>query len=121
MEQKYQLGNGYGSILWDVTAMLQDAADLPVIFYDVQALAAVNPFHGNEAHVMETDLSLPLIVVELRPGVEKLIDGNHRLQKALRLGMAAVPVYRLTFQQHRHYIVDYDETTYRQVVCHWKA
>ena len=121
MEQKYQLGNEYGSILWDITAMLQNAADFPVVTCDVQALAAANPFHGNEAHIMETDLSLPLVVVELRPGVEKLIDGNHRLQKALRLGMTTIPVYRLTFQQHRRYIVDYDEATYQQVVRHWTA
>lgn len=121
MEQKYQLGNEYGSILWDITAMLQDAADFPVVTCDVQALAAANPFHGNEAHIMETDLSLPLVVVELRPGVEKLIDGNHRLQKALRLGMTNIPIHRLTFQQHRRYIVDYDEATYQQVVRHWTA
>lgn len=121
MEQKYQLGNAYGSILWDVTAMLQDAADFPVVACDVHALANANPFHGNEAHIMETDLSLPLLVVELRPGVEKLIDGNHRLQKALRLGMTTISVYRLSFQQHRRYIIDYNEATYQQVVRHWTA
>lgn len=121
MEQKYQLGNKYGSILWDIAAMLQDAADFPVVAYDVQVLAAANSFHGDEVHVMETDLSLPLVVVELLPGVEKLIDGNHRLQKALRLGITTLPVYRLTFQQHRRYIVDYDEATYQQVIRHWTA
>lgn len=59
------------------------------------------------------------LVIELLPGVEKLIDDNHRLQKALRLGITTFPVYRLTFQQHRRFIVDYDEAPYQQVIRHW--
>lgn len=60
MEQNYQLSNEFGSILWNTTAMLQDAADFSVVACDVQVLAAANSFHGDEAHIMETDLSLPL-------------------------------------------------------------
>ena len=39
---------------------------------------------------MTTDPSLPVIVVESKPGFDKLIDENHRLFKALALRPKAI-------------------------------
>lgn len=53
-------------------------------------LATTNPFHGDEDDAMTTDPSLPVIVVESKPGFDKLIDENHRLFKALALRHSTV-------------------------------
>lgn len=68
-----------------------------------------------------TDITQPLIVINLTENVEKLIDGNHRLQKALKLGVKKITAYILSFEEHRNYIVDYDEHIYFKVVSHWEV
>ena len=61
-----------------------------------------------------------MIVVNLKENLDKLIDGNHRLQKALRSDVKEISAYYLSFEEHRNYIVDYDEQVYFEVVNHWK-
>ena len=118
MEQKYKLGNDYGSVMWDIEKILADKHLLTIKQYDVGYLAANNLFYGDINYAMLTDVTQPLIVVKLTKNIDKLIDGNHRLQKALKLGIKTLPAYCLSFEEHRNYIVDYDEETYCKVVEH---
>lgn len=120
MEQKYQIGNEYGSIMWDIEKILKDKGRFKTREYDVKYLASNNPFHGNEEYVMNTDIKQPLIVVNLTENVDKLIDGKHRLQKALKLGIQRITAYSLSFEEHRNYIVDYEAQIYSDVVSHWE-
>ncbi len=120
MEQKYQIGNEYGSIMWDIENLLKDRDRFKIREYDVKYLVLNNPFHGNEEHVMNTDITQPLIVVNLTENVDKLIDGNHRLQKAFKLGVEKIAAYFLSVEEHRNYIVDFDEAIYYEVVSHWQ-
>ena len=120
MEQKYQIGNEYGSIIWDIEKILKDKDKFKTREYDVKYLARNNPFHGSEEYVMNADITQPLIVVSLTENIDKLIDGNHRLQKALKLSVEKIAAYFLTFEEHRNYIIDYEERIYCDVVNHWK-
>jgi hypothetical protein len=54
----------------------------------------------NESHVDLVDLSKPLILAEISPGRFNLIDGNHRLEKARRIGVEFIQAYRLSVDQH---------------------
>ena len=119
MEQKYQIGNEYGSIMWDIEKLLKDISRFAIKEYDVKYLAQNNPFHGNEEHVMDSDITQPLIIVNLTENVDKRIDGNHRLQKALQLGLEKIKAYILSYEEHREYIVDFNEVIYYDVVNHW--
>ena len=120
MEQKYQIGNEYGSIMWDIEKLLRDIKKFRIKTFDVEKLALNNPFHGNREYAMTTDITQPLIIVNLTDNIDKLIDGNHRLQKALKLGIATIDAYYLSFEEHCNYIVDFNESIYRHVVSHWK-
>ena len=120
MEQKYQIGNEYGSIMWDIEKLLRDIKKFRIKIFDVENLALNNPFHGNREYAMTTDITQPLIIVNLTDNIDKLIDGNHRLQKALKLGIATIDAYYLPFEEHCNYIVDFNESIYRHVVSHWK-
>lgn len=121
MEQKYQIGNEYGSIVWDIERILEDKSNFRLKEYDVEYLTMNNPFHGNEEHIMNTDIKQPLIVVVLTETTDKLIDGNHRLQKALKLGVKTIAAYSLSVEEHCKYIVDFDERIYHEVVKHWNT
>lgn len=120
MEQKYQIGNEYGAIVWDIEKILESKDEFEMREYDVNVLAANNPFHGDEDYAMSTDISKPLIVAELSADIDKLIDGSHRLQKALALGTEKIAAYHLSFDEHRRFIVDYDEEIYLAVIKHWQ-
>lgn len=115
MEQKYQLGNEHGSIMWDIVRLLQGAEAVPVQMLPVEELLAMSCFHGDAAYAMQTDLSRPLLVAELCPGVRWLIDGNHRLYKAQATGIASLPCRVLPPEIHTRAIVGFDPAVYRAV------
>ena len=119
MEQKYQIGNEYGFVMWDIEKILNDSKKFRIRAFDVKHLAINNPFHGNTEYAMTTDIAQPLIIVNLTENIDKLIDGNHRLQKALKLSVGMINAYYLSFEEHRDYIVDFNEEIYHQVVTHW--
>ena len=121
MEQKYKIGNEYGSIMWDVEKIINDKKHFEIREYNVKELALSNPFFGDYKYAVQTDITQPLILVQLTENIDKLIDGNHRLQKALKAGIETIAAYRLSFAEHHNYIVDYDEEVYRKVVEHWKS
>lgn len=121
MEQKYRIGNEYGYIMWDINRILKDKAKFSIKEFDVKTLAAKNCFHGNEEYAMKTDLSEPLIVVNLISDIDKLIDGNHRLWKATKMGYKTISAYYLSIQEHCRYIVDFDRNLYWNIVNHWDA
>jgi len=57
-----------------------------------------------EEHLAVVDIARPLIVAEISPGRYNVIDGNHRIEKARRLGMETIRVYRLGPEQHMWFL-----------------
>ncbi len=58
----------------------------------------------NEAHVDSVDISVPVLLAEISPGRYNLIDGNHRMEKARRMGIGSMPAYRLNVDQHINFL-----------------
>ena len=54
----------------------------------------------NEAYLDSVEISQPVIVAEISPGLYNLIDGNHRMEKARRMGIKSLPAYKLNVDQH---------------------
>lgn len=116
MEQKYQIGTISGKKIWDVEKIQKDISQYVIKEYNTFQLLEENPFYGNEQYAMSTDISIPLIVVELKKGKEKLIDGNHRLFKANKSGHKTIAAHYLSEEEHKKYIVEYDEKLYEKIV-----
>ncbi|MHC0036433.1 hypothetical protein [Pseudoneobacillus sp. C159] len=53
----------------------------------------------NEEHLPKVDVSKPVIQAEVRPGEFKIIDGNHRMEKAYREGVSRIDSYKLAGEQ----------------------
>lgn len=119
MEQKYQLGNEYGNIMWNIGDMLLDISSFQKKKFSVDKLSENNPFHGNEDYALQTDLSLPCVVVNLSNKFDKLIDGNHRLFKAKKEGLKEIECYYLQEEEHIKFIENFDLQIYRNVINHW--
>ena len=54
----------------------------------------------DESHMDSVDISVPVILAEIYPGLYNVIDGNHRMEKASKMGVNSMPAYRLNVNQH---------------------
>lgn len=73
----------------------------------------------NESHIESVDISRPVILAEIAPGKFNLIDGNHRMEKARRLGVNTLSAFRLTVEQHIVFLTT--EKAYFAYVEYWNS
>ena len=73
----------------------------------------------NEDHLPSVDVTRPVIVAEISPGRHNVIDGNHRMEKARRLGMEKVPAYRLSPEHHMQFLTT--EKGYLAYIEYWNS
>jgi hypothetical protein len=57
-----------------------------------------------EKYLAAVDITRPIIVAKISPGRYNLIDGNHRIEKARRLGMETIMAYKLGPEQHLQFL-----------------
>jgi len=72
-----------------------------------------------EEHLPAVDISRPIIVAEISPGRFNVIDGNHRIEKARRLGMETIMAYKLGPEQHVKFLTT--GQGYRSYVEYWNG
>jgi hypothetical protein len=98
-----------GIFVFNITKMIEyvhsNTASLPIEEVSVADLPEKNA-SINWSHVDTTDVSLPIILAEIAPGRYNVIDGNHRVEKARKMGIPKVPAYRLTIPQHVRFLTD---------------
>jgi hypothetical protein len=73
----------------------------------------------NESHIESVDISHPVILAEIAPGKFNLIDGNHRMEKARRLGVNTLSAFRLTVEQHINFLTT--EKAYLAYIEYWNS
>ena len=61
----------------------------------------------------------PVILAEIAPGKYNLIDGNHRMEKARKLGMKGILANRVTVDQHMKFMTD--RKAYESYVEYWNG
>ena len=72
-----------------------------------------------ENHIDKTDISVPIILAEIRPGSYNVIDGNHRLEKAYRMGEDYIKGYKLKPEQHIPFLTSLK--AYHAYVEYWNS
>ncbi len=85
---------------------------------------AVSDFHKefssiNESHMDSVQISRPVILAEIAPGRYNLIDGNHRMEKARRLGMRSMRAYKLNAEQHMSFLAG--KKSYVAYIEYWNG
>lgn len=72
-----------------------------------------------EEHPATVDVTRPVIVAEISPGRYNVIDGNHRMEKARRLGLKSVMAYTLGPEHHVQFLTS--SQGYRAYVEYWNG
>ena len=92
-----------GIFVFNITKMLEYVQKNPDSI-TLEQVAVSDFFEGfssiNEAHMDSVEISQPVILAEISPGQYNLIDGNHRMEKARRMGIKKLPAYKLHVDQH---------------------
>lgn len=70
-----------------------------------------------EDYVETVDVTKPVIVAEISPGRYNVIDGNHRMEKARRMGLEKIPAYKISPEQHMQFLTT--EQGYLAYVEYW--
>ena len=71
----------------------------------------------NEDHLVLVDITRPIILAEISPGRYNVIDGNHRLERARRVGAKAISAYRIHVHQHINFLTE--KSAYLANVKYW--
>ena len=71
----------------------------------------------NEDHMPNVMLSKPVIQAEIKSGFFEIIDGHHRMKKALRENVQYIDSYKLKGPQLLDYFID--EKGYRAFIGYW--
>jgi len=87
----------------------------------LETVAVDNIYIGSsvidESHLESVDVGKPVIMAEIAPGRYNLIDGNHRAEKARRLGIQSLQAYRLNVDQHIKFLIQ--KKSYLAYVEYW--
>ena len=111
-----------GIFEFNVTKMLEYIRKNPDDI-TLEEVAVSDSFKGfssiNESHMGSVEISRPVILVEISPGQYNLIDGNHRMEKARRMGIKSMLAYRLNAEQHMRFLTN--KKAYVAYIEYWNS
>jgi len=96
-----------GIFEFNITKMLECILKNPedVTLEEVEVSDFFKDFSSiNESHMNSVEISRPVILAEISPGQYNSIDGNHRMEKARRMGIKSILAYRLNVEQHIRFL-----------------
>lgn len=73
----------------------------------------------DEDYMDSVEISRPIIMAEIAPGRYNLIDGNHRMEKARRMGIMSLPSYKLNVDQHILFLTS--ARAYAAYIKYWNS
>ena len=71
----------------------------------------------NEDHMPNVVILEPVILAEIAPGRFNVIDGNHRMEKARRMGIEKIKAYRVHAIYHQKFLTN--KEAYISYVNYW--
>lgn len=75
--------------------------------------------HLDEEAIRMADLSRPILLAEISPGLYNVIDGHHRLAKARREGTQGLPARRVYCPDHVPFLTS--TAAYEAYVEYWNG
>ena len=72
-----------------------------------------------EDYLATVDVTRPIIVAEISPGRYNVIDGNHRMEQARRMGIETLPAYKISPEHHLQFLTT--EQGYLAYIEYWNS
>ncbi len=91
----------------------------PIALIALTEIANYGDSHLDEESVRSTDLSRPILLAEISPGLFNMIDGNHRVAKARRDSMPTVRARRIYCPDHIQFLTSV--IVYQKYVEYWNS
>jgi hypothetical protein len=111
-----------GIFVFNITKMIEHIKNNPDEFDLVKIKVADFPksFSSiNEFHVDSVNVCRPVILAEISPGHYNLIDGNHRVEKARKMGKSHLLAYKLNVKHHIRFLTE--KEAYLSYIEYWNA
>ena len=112
-----------GIFEFNVTKMLAfieaNPDKFPVEEAEVQRLQVFTPDTLDEETIRHADLSKPVLLAEISPGRFNVIDGNHRVERAVREGLKTISARRIGPEQHLAFLTSV--RAYEAYVRYWNT
>ncbi len=111
-----------GIFVFNITKMLNYIKQNPddITIEEVDTCNFYSEFSTiNEEHMASVELSQPVILARISPSSYTLIDGNHRMEKARRLGLKKMLAYKLEPEQHIRFLTT--RNAYEIYVEYWNG
>ena len=94
-------------------------SSFPVEEVELRSLQIFRSSNFDEATIEAANLSAPILLAEISPGMFNVIDGNHRLEKACRSGIDQIPAYRIYANQHLVFLTTVK--AYKAYIEYWNS
>ena len=94
-------------------------SSFPVEEVELRSLQIFRSSNFDETTIEAANLSAPILLGEISPGMFNVIDGNHRLEKACRAGIDRIPVYRIYANQHLAFLTTVK--AYKAYIEYWNS
>ena len=111
-----------GIFVFNVTRLIEYIQDNPDSIV-LEEVAIGDFFKGyssiNESHLDSVEISKPVILAEISPEHFNVIDGNHRLEKARRMGINSILAYKLNVEQHMRFLTS--KKAYVAYIEYWNS
>ena len=111
-----------GIFVFNITKMFEyinnNSDEIDLVVVDVSDFPKYSS-QFDETYTDSIDVSKPVIIAEISPGRYNLIDGNHRMEKARKLGMSKMSAYRLNVNQHIAFLTD--KKAYLSYIDYWNG
>jgi hypothetical protein len=108
-----------GIFIFNITKMVDYIQENGFLCEEIQIKDYRSHSKFNEEHLPTVDVSKPIIVAEVSPGRYNVIDGNHRMEKARRMGLEKVPAFKISPEQHLQFLTT--EQSYLAYVEYWNG
>ena len=101
-------------------AFIKTNADkFPVEQVDPNAFRPADIASLDEATIEIANLSDPIVLAEISPGRFNVVDGNHRVERAHRVGVERIPAYRVSAADHHAFLTS--ERSYKIYIEYWNS
>jgi len=109
-----------GIFEFNITRMIEYIKSNPEIF--IPENVSVSEFYNhfsviNKEYIDSVIINEPVILAEIAPDRYNLIDGNHRMEKAKRLGYKEIMAYKLSPVQHVMFLTS--RYSYEKYISYW--
>lgn len=97
--------------------METDVGRFPIERIEIDGIPNYGDRNLDEETIDTADLLQPIILAEISPGLFSLIDGHHRVAKARRVGVRALPAHRVACPHHVQFLTS--ARAYERYVEYW--